>query len=46
MDFDESSTKLVTQEFLAVILAGFGNEQVPFVSGLTLLLNLIPDCFH
>ncbi|CCM00394.1 uncharacterized protein FIBRA_02424 [Fibroporia radiculosa] len=28
MDFDESSTKLIPPEFLAVVLAGFGNEQV------------------
>lgn len=26
MDFDESSNKIVTREFLAVVLAGFGNE--------------------
>ncbi|KAI0930392.1 hypothetical protein AcV5_007118 [Taiwanofungus camphoratus] len=32
MDFDESSTKLVTQEFLAVILAGFGNELLPLTN--------------
>lgn len=29
MDFDEqSANKLVPQEFVAVVLAGFGNEQV------------------
>ncbi|OSD07073.1 UDP-3-O-glucosamine N-acyltransferase [Trametes coccinea BRFM310] len=33
MDFDESSTtKIVTREFLAVILAGFGNELLPLTS--------------
>lgn len=26
MDFDESSDRVVTQEFLAVLLAGFGKE--------------------
>ena len=26
MDFDESSAKLIPPEFLAVVLAGFGNE--------------------
>ncbi len=26
MDFDEPSNKIVTREFLAVVLAGFGNE--------------------
>ena len=26
MDFDESSVKVVTQEFTAVVLAGFGTE--------------------
>ncbi|PSR81125.1 hypothetical protein PHLCEN_2v6460 [Hermanssonia centrifuga] len=31
MDFDESSNKLVTQEFLAVVLAGFGNEYVAYI---------------
>lgn len=31
MDFDESSNKLVTQEFLAVVLAGFGNEYVAHI---------------
>ncbi|KZT11063.1 UDP-3-O-glucosamine N-acyltransferase [Laetiporus sulphureus 93-53] len=29
MDFDETSTKLIPQEFLAVVLAGFGNELLP-----------------
>lgn len=28
MDFDEPSIKLVKQEFIAVVLAGFGNEYV------------------
>ncbi|KAH9858869.1 UDP-3-O-glucosamine N-acyltransferase, partial [Lenzites betulinus] len=33
MDFDESSTsKIVTREFLAVILAGFGNELLPLTN--------------
>lgn len=26
MDFDDSSNKIVTREFVAVVLAGFGNE--------------------
>lgn len=26
MDFDDSSNKIVTREFLAVVFAGFGNE--------------------
>lgn len=26
MDFDESSSRVLTHEFLAVVLAGFGNE--------------------
>ncbi|TFY52870.1 hypothetical protein EVJ58_g9769 [Rhodofomes roseus] len=29
MDFDESSQKLIPPEFLAVVLAGFGNEAPP-----------------
>ncbi|KAF9820326.1 hypothetical protein IEO21_01540 [Rhodonia placenta] len=29
MDFDYSTTKLIPQEFLAIVLAGFGNELVP-----------------
>ncbi|GBE80970.1 Probable translation initiation factor eIF-2B subunit [Sparassis crispa] len=29
MNFDESSTVLVSQEFTAVVLAGFGNELLP-----------------
>lgn len=28
MDFDYSTTKLIPQEFLAIVLAGFGNELV------------------
>ncbi|KAI0645894.1 UDP-3-O-glucosamine N-acyltransferase [Trametes meyenii] len=33
MDFDESSaTKIVTREFLAVVLAGFGNELGPLTN--------------
>ncbi|KAI0633602.1 UDP-3-O-glucosamine N-acyltransferase [Trametes polyzona] len=33
MDFDESSTsKIVTREFLAVVLAGFGNELLPLTN--------------
>ncbi|OBZ68149.1 putative translation initiation factor eIF-2B subunit gamma [Grifola frondosa] len=32
MDFDESTTKLFTREFLAVVLAGFGNELLPLTS--------------
>ncbi|KAH9892742.1 UDP-3-O-glucosamine N-acyltransferase [Cubamyces lactineus] len=33
MDFDESSTtKIVTREFLAVVLAGFGNELLPLTT--------------
>ncbi|KAI0305785.1 UDP-3-O-glucosamine N-acyltransferase [Multifurca ochricompacta] len=32
MDFEESSTKLVSHEFLAVVLAGFGNELVPLTN--------------
>ncbi|RPD78595.1 UDP-3-O-glucosamine N-acyltransferase [Lentinus tigrinus ALCF2SS1-7] len=29
MDFDESSNKIVPREFVAVVLAGFGNELLP-----------------
>ncbi|PCH43689.1 UDP-3-O-glucosamine N-acyltransferase [Wolfiporia cocos MD-104 SS10] len=29
MDFDDSSARLIPQEFLAVVLAGFGNELLP-----------------
>ncbi|OJT13115.1 hypothetical protein TRAPUB_10341 [Trametes pubescens] len=33
MDFDESSTsKILTREFLAVVLAGFGNELLPLTN--------------
>ncbi|KAH9937728.1 UDP-3-O-glucosamine N-acyltransferase [Amylocystis lapponica] len=32
MDFDESSTSRVIQEFHAVLLAGFGNELLPLTS--------------
>ncbi|KAM5531642.1 hypothetical protein V8D89_014694 [Ganoderma adspersum] len=32
MDFDESSNKIVTREFLALVLAGFGNELIPLTS--------------
>ncbi|KAI0705024.1 UDP-3-O-glucosamine N-acyltransferase [Cerioporus squamosus] len=33
MDFDESSSnKIVTREFVAVVLAGFGNELLPLTS--------------
>ncbi|KAI0743943.1 UDP-3-O-glucosamine N-acyltransferase [Daedaleopsis nitida] len=32
MDFDESSNKIVTREFIAVVLAGFGNELLPLTS--------------
>lgn len=28
MDFDETSVKIVVQEFVAIVLAGFGNEYV------------------
>ena len=28
MDFDEPSTRVLTQEFIAVVLSGFGNECV------------------
>jgi hypothetical protein len=28
MDFEEANAKLVSHEFLAVVLAGFGNEYV------------------
>ena len=31
MDFDESGSRLLTQEFIAVVLAGFGNEYVWFL---------------
>ncbi|TFY60192.1 hypothetical protein EVG20_g7506 [Dentipellis fragilis] len=32
MDFDETPSKLVPREFLAVVLAGFGNELQPLTS--------------
>ncbi|TBU31643.1 UDP-3-O-glucosamine N-acyltransferase [Dichomitus squalens] len=32
MDFDESSNKIVTREFVAVVLSGFGNELIPLTS--------------
>ncbi|KAH8080294.1 UDP-3-O-glucosamine N-acyltransferase [Cristinia sonorae] len=32
MDFEESTHKIVSQEFLAVIIAGFGNELTPLTS--------------
>ncbi|KAI0733224.1 UDP-3-O-glucosamine N-acyltransferase [Fomitopsis betulina] len=32
MDFDDSSAKLIPPEFLAVILAGFGNELLPLTA--------------
>ncbi|EKM54376.1 uncharacterized protein PHACADRAFT_174871 [Phanerochaete carnosa HHB-10118-sp] len=32
MDFDESSVKVVTQEFTAIVLAGFGTDLVPLTS--------------
>lgn len=31
MDFEEANAKLVSHEFLAVVLAGFGNECVSFL---------------
>ena len=33
MDFDESSNKIVTREFTAVVLAGFGTEYVFLYAG-------------
>ncbi|KAI9437749.1 UDP-3-O-glucosamine N-acyltransferase [Lactarius indigo] len=32
MDFEEANAKLVSHEFLAVVLAGFGNELTPLTS--------------
>ncbi|KIP04845.1 hypothetical protein PHLGIDRAFT_19868 [Phlebiopsis gigantea 11061_1 CR5-6] len=32
MDFDESSVKVATQEFVAVVLAGFGTNLIPLTS--------------
>ena len=31
MDLDNAKSELVTREFIAVVLAGFGNEYIPFV---------------
>lgn len=31
MDLDNAKSELVSREFIAVVLAGFGNEYVPFV---------------
>lgn len=30
MDLDNAKSELVSREFIAVVLAGFGNEYVPF----------------
>jgi hypothetical protein len=32
MDLDNAKSELVSREFIAVVLAGFGNEYVPFVT--------------
>ena len=42
MDFDESSNKILTREFLAVVLAGFGNEY----GSMILLGAYITDVFR
>jgi hypothetical protein len=44
MDLERDTTDLVTREFLAVILAGFGNEYVrPICSVILLILS---SCFQ
>ena len=40
MDFDEPATKVVKQEFTAVVLAGFGNECVSRGHKIFLMIKL------
>jgi hypothetical protein len=47
MDFEQTNAKLVSHEFLAVVLAGFGNEYVGaiYFTG-SLFDHHFPDLFH
>ncbi len=39
MDFEEPNAKLVSHEFLAVVLAGFGNQYVELPTSLILFMT-------